>query len=144
MDGWQRRAIHFPTQKHFICLDLAPWNTNDIVHRLVILEVGVRTIELQMLSRLLEAAASFDDFLQADTKILGVANGAFCPWRLWHFVTLAGVEADLFDSPGSGALHGDHFPNPLKFRLIFEVFQREALWVIHQAVYIKAEVGFFD
>ena len=63
VDLGQRFAIHGPSQHHFVLLDLAPLDTDNIVVHLTFLEVGVGAVQLQMdvLAVGLESATFLDD-----------------------------------------------------------------------------------
>lgn len=97
-------AIHFPCQEDFVQFDFTPGNRDDIVHHMAFFEVSICAIQFEMLGSVFQAAAGFDDFLQADACPSGCADCTFAPWSVDQFVSVTRVQVDLFESSGTGAL----------------------------------------
>lgn len=144
VDARKRLAVHVPGQHDFICFDLGPWNADEIVHGLVVLEVGVGTVEFQVLRTIDQSATGLDDLLEADTSVSGIADCALRPWCLGNFVALARVLEDLLNAAGSRALHRDGLLHAWESGLIHDVIQRERLRLGNEAVEHEAEVFLVD
>ena len=104
VDLGQWLAVHFPDKHDLVRLDFRPWNTHEVVHDLVSLEIGLGTIEFQVFRSIDKPTAVFDHLFQADSDIFRSSNCTFCPWGLRKFVSLPRVQTDLLYPTSSRAL----------------------------------------
>lgn len=125
VDSGEDFPVHFPGQHDFINFNLGPGNTDEVVHGLVVLEVGIGPVELQMFSALDQTTAGFDDLLETNPDILRGTNSTLSSWSLRNFVTLTGILEDLFNTAGPGTLHRNGLLHPRKLGLVHEVVQSE-------------------
>lgn len=144
VNGRQAFAVHLPAEEDFVGFDFGPGHANDVVHGFVVFEIGVCAVEFEMFGAVFEAAAGFDDFLQADADVFGVANGSFSPGSLGDFVALARVCEDLLDTAGTGALHCDHLLHAGESGLVHDVGHREGLGLVDQTIDVKVKLLFVD
>ena len=86
-----------------------------------LLEVRLAAVELEVLRVLDQAAAVFDDLLEADACPLGGADGSFGPGRVDHLVAFAGVLGDLLDAARAAALDRDELADAGKEAFVLQV-----------------------
>ena len=137
MDLRQSLSIHFPYEQDLICFGFGPWNAHDVIHRLVVLEVGLSSIEFEMLSAVFETTTVFDNSLQADAYIICCTYGSLGPWSLWYLVSLSSIKADLLYASSPRALNCDKFLDPRELCLIHEIIQFILLGFRHQTIELK-------
>lgn len=106
-------------------MDLRPGNRDNIVHDFSLLEIGLGTVELQVLSITNEAATVFDCLFQAHTSPSCNSNRAFCPRSIDHLVTFAGIFADLLNASGAAALNRDELRYAGKEILVLQIGERK-------------------
>lgn len=77
VDLWQGLSVHLPGQHDFVGFYLGPWYADEVVHDVVLLEVGISTVELEVLAAIDESAAGFDDLFQAYSNPASSSNSTF-------------------------------------------------------------------
>lgn len=145
MDLGQRLAIHLPGQQNLVVLCFSPLSRDHVIHNVSLLEVGIRTIELEMdviLTAILaglETTAVLDDALETDAGPASCANCAFAPGCVDQLVAVSRVLVDLLNTASAGALQRYQIRLPWEEFLVLQVFEGQLHGLVNEAIQLELE-----
>jgi hypothetical protein len=109
-----------------------------------LLEIRIRTIQLNVFRAINQPATMLNNLLETNTRPNRSADSPLRPRRINHLVSLARILRDLLDASCTTALDGDQLRHSRKKLLVLQICETELHRLLDQPVEFEEVVGGVD